>query len=89
MPPIEVLICINERVGANVSCAGRGGGAKLADALEKAAQDAGLELVIARGPCLGYCTDGPNIRIVGDRLFHNITEKSLPALIAYLRSISQ
>lgn len=76
-----IMVCIKRRFGKNPSCAARGSEA-LAVLLEQQLAQAGHRNRVHRFPCLGMCEVGPNIKVVGGDLFHQVGEDDLPAILA-------
>ena len=77
--PPNIIVCVNRRLGHNrPSCAGRGSEA-IADALEAAAAERGVE--VTRLKCFGRCDEGPNLRIRGGRFFRGASLEDVPAIV--------
>lgn len=87
MTDIALLVCVNQRwAHESPSCAGRGSPA-LRDALEQACVAAGLAIPCLAVPCLGYCDQGPNVRLApGGPFFHQVTPADVPNIIATCRA---
>ena len=73
----RVFVCVNERLGGDVSC-GERGSKVLADKLEALANGA---VEIRRRKCLGLCEYGPNMRRDGVGIFIRVTEADLAGII--------
>lgn len=76
------MVCIHERSPSQPSCANRGG-KMLADALEQELESHDSSVNVERVPCLGHCTEGPNVRLApGGRFFYNVELKQVPEIVA-------
>lgn len=66
-----VLVCINPRSGgpACIGAASR----EVFRALHKRARERGGAVDVQRHVCMGYCSDGPNVKIVGGPFHHHVT----------------
>lgn len=80
---ITVYVCTNLRVSGN-SCAGHKSKAILR-ALERRADERvvdGHPLVHVRpSVCMGYCGDGPNVKIIGGDFFHRVKMDDLDTIL--------
>jgi NADH:ubiquinone oxidoreductase subunit E len=80
--PKTVFICINKRGGR--ACIGPDSRAVFR-ALHKRARDraaqGGAEIKVERMTCLGYCSDGPNVKILGGRVFNEVTLDDVEAIL--------
>ncbi len=87
MSETALIICVNRRASAHKpSCAWRGSD-ELADLIEQALADAGLNVPVKRVYCLGECRSGPNLRIApSGPLFHHFSREDIPALLEALQS---
>lgn len=86
----RILICTNRRLtGHTPSCAGAGAEA-LADELQRLITERGLAVSVERSPCLGRCTEGPNLRFApGGEFVGALTADKLPAILARLEALLQ
>ncbi len=86
--PTEVLVCINRRYrGDQPSCAARGSEA-LADALEAALIERGVNVKLERSICMGRCTRGPTVRFApGGRFNLHTAPEDVPALVSELEAL--
>lgn len=66
-----ILVCINPRSGGP-ACIGERS-REVFRALRKRAQENGGEVEIKRNTCMGYCSQGPNVKILGGPFFHDVT----------------
>lgn len=77
--PEELLICVNQRLGA-VSCGGRDSAA-IAKALETGIAERGLDIEVLRIHCFGCCESGPNLRLIGKGFHHRVRLQQIDALL--------
>jgi hypothetical protein len=82
-----VLVCLARRVGASPSC-GKRGSAEVLTTLRAAVAAAGLDVDVEESPCLGYCSVGINLRIVGDAFFHGMTPQTLQPVLDRLHALT-
>lgn len=75
-----IMVCIKRRFGKHPSCAARGS-ELLADALERSIAQQQLPISVHRFPCLGMCEYGPNMKIVGGELYHQVDAAQLPTIV--------
>lgn len=89
MAPIRILSCQTNRFSQYTDCCHRKGAAETLAALRAALAAAGLEdqVRVEVGPCLGYCSVGPNLRIVRHDLLNGVTPADIPAVIDRLRDL--
>lgn len=87
---IRILSCQTNRYSQHTDCCHRKGAAETLAALRTALTEAGLDgqVSVQTGPCLGYCSVGPNLRIVGHDLVNGITPETVPALVDRLRTLA-
>ncbi len=85
---LEVLVCQTRRLGMQAQCCGKRGSPEVLDALRRLVDDGGLDVRVMESPCLGHCSVGPNVRIVGDALFHEVSEETLGTILERLRSLA-
>lgn len=73
--PCRVLVCTNHRFGPSAESCGRRGADRVLAALRDAAATGLLpeDTSVEAGPCLGHCTKGPNVRVAGGALLHDVT----------------
>lgn len=90
MAAIRILSCQTNRYSQYADCCHRKGSAETLTALRAALTEAGLDgqVRVETGPCLGYCSVGPNLRIVGHDLLNGVTPDAVPALIERLRTLT-
>lgn len=77
-----LLVCTNQRdESAAESCAGRGSEALLA-ACREAVQREGLDLDVKSIQCFGYCSEGPNARLIpAGPFFHHLDEAGIVQIL--------
>ena len=83
----QILICTNRRLTAqSPSCAWAGAEA-LAEELERLIAERGLGVSIKRSPCLGRCSEGPNLRFSpGGDFVGALNAESLPGILTRLET---
>ena len=64
-----IYICINKKGGK--ACIGPQS-REVFRTLHKRAKDRGEEIEIQRMTCMGYCGEGPNVKIHGGPVFNNV-----------------
>lgn len=67
----EIFICANRRAGG-AGCIGQGSIDVLRSLIELA-KDRGGEVTVTKNVCMGYCGEGPNVKIRGGAYFHHVT----------------
>ena len=77
----ELVICVNRPVRADRPSCGRRGAIAIADALEAAIGERDLPVKVTRINCFGWCSRGPNLRIVGGRALHGVVPDSIPHIL--------
>lgn len=75
-----LMVCIKHRPTCEASCAQRGSLA-LVEQLEALIAQRKLPLRVHRFACLGLCELGPNVKVVGGDLFHQVGAADLPAIL--------
>lgn len=87
---IRILSCQTNRFSQHADCCHRKGAAETLAALRTGLTESGLDgqIRVETGPCLGYCSVGPNLRIVGHDLVNGVTADAVPALITRLRALT-
>lgn len=66
-----ILVCINPRSGGP-ACIGEAS-REVFRAFRKRAKERGVDIQIDRNVCMGYCSHGPNVKILGGPFFHEVT----------------
>lgn len=66
-----ILVCINPRSGGP-ACIGEPS-RKVFRAFHKRAKERGGAVSVERNVCMGYCSHGPNVKILGGPFFHEVT----------------
>lgn len=85
----KVVVCIKSRSGHQPSCGSRGGEA-IATALEGLIAQAQLDLKVERFKCLGFCEDGPNLKLSPEgRFIHDLALENLEAHLVELSIFSK
>lgn len=86
--PRILMICVNRRFRMDEpSCAGRGS-EDLADRLEAAILERGLDIKLERSVCMGHCRTGPTIRLApGGRFYHGPDPQEVEALVAEVEAL--
>ena len=87
----KVIVCINHRANpAQPSCGARGGGEELAERLEKEIEAKGLNIRVERFSCLGFCKDGPVLKLSpGGRFVCEATPDKLEELLQEIECFSR
>ncbi|MBL4747668.1 MAG: (2Fe-2S) ferredoxin domain-containing protein [Magnetovibrio sp.] len=75
----KVYICINARAGG-VACIGQGA-REVFRALHKNAKERGGFVKIERNVCMGYCQEGPNVKIHGGPFYHGVTVEDVDGIL--------
>lgn len=78
---LRIVVCVNMMRGPRGKCCGQSGSPEIADALEAGVQARGLKVEVDRIVCLGKCSDGPNLKIVGAEFRQNLTLDDVPVLL--------
>lgn len=66
-----ILVCINPRSGGP-ACIGEQS-REVFRAFHKRAKERGGEVEVMRNVCMGYCSQGPNVKILGGPFHHEVT----------------
>lgn len=81
--PATVYVCTNLRMSGN-SCAGHKSKSVL-KALQSRADEralAGGALVhVCPSVCMGYCTEGPNVKIIGGSFHHGVSIEDIDKIL--------
>lgn len=81
-----LLVCTHYRTNATLpSCARRGSEAILS-ALHNAVDLAGLSICVEGITCLGYCGEGPNVRLVAGQFWHEVTLEQVEEIVANVKN---
>ncbi|MBL4692473.1 MAG: (2Fe-2S) ferredoxin domain-containing protein [Magnetovibrio sp.] len=67
----EIFICANRRAGG-AGCISQGSIDVLAKLIQRA-RERGDHVTITKNVCMGYCGEGPNVKIRGGAYFHHVT----------------
>lgn len=79
----KLIICTHHRIDPRRSSCGGSGSEALAEQLEQAFAERGIDLGIERVECLGACGEGPNMRLApGGPFFRGVDEATLEGVIA-------
>lgn len=87
--PLTVLSCRTDRLGTVSPCCAKRGAAAVVEALRAAILAEGLPVTVEESPCLGMCSVGPNLRIVGGAVYNGMSPDGLEPLLDHLRTLSQ
>lgn len=74
----SVSICINKKGGQ--ACIGPKS-REVFRALHKRARERGGEVAVERIQCMGYCSEGPNVKIYGGPVFNAVTLDDIDAIL--------
>lgn len=79
----RVFVCTNLRMSGK-SCAGQSS-KKILKALQNRADERALDghplVEVKSSVCMGYCGDGPNIKIIGGGFHHSVGEGHLDTIL--------
>lgn len=84
---LVILSCQTDRLGTVSPCCAKRGATSVQDALLSAVEAQGLPVIVESSPCLGMCSVGPNLRIVGDEVFNHMTPEGLAPLLQRVREL--
>ncbi|MCW8915258.1 MAG: (2Fe-2S) ferredoxin domain-containing protein [Magnetovibrio sp.] len=77
-----LYVCINKKGGK--ACIGPKS-REVFRALRKHAKERieedGVDIVVKRMECMGYCGEGPNVKIHGGPFFHEVTEDDADSIL--------
>lgn len=83
----QIYACTNLRIGGR-SCAGQAHGQALGQgafdvikALRLAAARTGDAVDVKDSVCMGYCQDGPNVKVLGGSFHHGVTPEDAQSII--------
>lgn len=77
-----IIVCVNHRSNPNQPSCGASGGIRIADYIESQVTKNQLALGVERFYCLGFCEQGPNLKVAPEGHFiHNVKMEELPNLI--------
>lgn len=76
----EIYICTNLRLSGG-SCSSQGAFEVLKALRAEAAVKQG-DVVVHESVCMGYCGQGPNLKVMGGDFHHGVTPAEVPRLIA-------
>ena len=80
-----IIVCVNHRSNPNQPSCGARGGADIADYIEHKVSKDQLQLSVERFNCLGFCEQGPNLKIAPEGCFiHGVKIEALPDLLREL-----
>jgi len=87
----RVIVCNNHRSNpTQPSCAVRGGGDALADRLEQEVATKGLNISVERFACLGFCQDGPVIKLApGGRFICHVSAEKIDGVMQEIEAFSK
>lgn len=82
----KIIVCVNYRANpSQPSCAARGS-KEIALRIEQEIIEQGLPVELERIDCLGYCAQGPNLRLTPNgRFFHRFDYQDIPQLLSEAR----
>lgn len=75
----EIYVCTNLRL-SGTSCSGQGA-ANVLKALRLEAAVANGSVVVSESVCMGYCGEGPNVKILGGAFHHGVTPAAVEDLV--------
>lgn len=75
----QIYVCTNLRLSGG-SCSGKGASAVLeALRLQDAVKDGRVE--VCQSVCMGYCGEGPNVKIMGGAFHHGVKPEDAESLV--------
>jgi len=74
----EVFVCINKRAGG-AACMGHG--VSIYRALRQRAVERGDVVKVTTSVCMGYCGEGPNVKILGGDFFNGVTPEDFDKIL--------
>lgn len=83
----EIFVCTNLRL-SGASCAGRGG----YDVLKALRMDDAVkngDVSVRESVCMGYCTKGPNAKIMGGTFHHALALEDAAMLVAEAKALGE
>lgn len=81
MPKLpEIFVCTNLRLSGK-SCVGQGAHDVL-KALRQCKAVLDGQVMVRESVCMGYCGEGPNIKVMGGDFHHGVTPESAESLVA-------
>ena len=75
----EIYVCTNLRLSGK-SCAGHGASGVLKALRREAAVKDG-DVVVRESVCMGYCGEGPNVKILGGAFHHGVAPTAAGGLV--------
>lgn len=87
MKKTTIIVCVNHRANPNQPSCGARGSQAVATAIEDEINQYQLNIQVERIYCLGFCSQGPNLRIAPEgRFIHHVQLADVPNLIAEIAS---
>ena len=84
--PCTIFVCTNLRI-SGVSCAGKDS-PKVLKALANAC--AGIDGVeVKKSVCMGYCGQGPNVKVLGGKFYHEVGEGDVETIVQDALALAQ
>ncbi|HEY9081666.1 (2Fe-2S) ferredoxin domain-containing protein [Magnetovibrio sp.] len=86
-----VYVCTNMRIGGN-SCANQKSKAVLKALQVRAdarASAGGAVVAVRPSVCMGYCEEGPNVKIMGGELLHNVREDDVERVLDAAETVTR
>ena len=86
----KLLVCTNYRANHNnPSCTARGSKQTTAE-LQLKFKENNIAIEIEESPCMGFCSIGPNLRLVPNgQFFHSVSTKNLPEILQAAKKFTQ
>ncbi len=82
-PSINVFVCTNLRMSGS-SCAGHGS-KPLLKAMQNRADARTLDghplVKVQSNVCMGYCKEGPNVKVIGGKFYHHVTPEDIDEIL--------
>jgi NADH:ubiquinone oxidoreductase subunit E len=84
---LTIVVCVNQRLGQQKSCAGSGS-EQLANLIQEKLEENNLPVSVTKIKCFGRCDKGPVIRIApGGKFFEAFGESDLDNLISHVHQL--
>ena len=90
MRNIQLVVCVNQRLGAGKQSCGGSGSRELIDTIKQHLSDMDLNIPIKEQVCLGRCAEGIAMRIApAGPFFTQVTEKDIAGILEALKNLSE
>lgn len=87
---MKLLVCTHQRHAPNPHSCGNGGGNEIASRLEEAIDQAGLDTLVLRSPCMSMCAQGPNVHLLPTgKTWHQVDRRKIDEIVDFLQGHNQ